>query len=162
VRGGASTADIKARMDLWGVHGLGSVGNIVALLRSEEPLQPKVRKLIADALEGTSEFVRLEVHPPSATRSDKTVSARLTKTILRRQIGEEMFILRGLGVASKQALNRVATKFAVSEKKVEAAFTDWKAWHQGLLDNAAKIEAEIEACGGYHEWAAANGLSEKP
>lgn len=155
-------ADLKARMDLWGLNGIGHSGHLVALLRSDAPINPELRKLLADALEGTSEFVRLEIKPPEGVRKDTTLPARLKKWNDRRAIGQEMFVLRGQGVPSKLALHRTATAFGVSEATVEAAFTEWNEWFAKMQAEAEAQDAEIEAAGGFDKWADANGLKERP
>lgn len=155
-------ADLKARMDLWGLNGIGHIEHLVALLRSDAPINPELRKLLADAFAGTSEFVRLEVKPPEGIRRDATLPARLKKLGDRRAMGERMFVLRGQGVSHKKALHEAATEFGVSEATVEAAFTEWNEWMAKMQIMAEAMDAEVEAAGGYDKWSEANGLREQP
>ena len=112
------------------------VRDLCALLRSEQPIHPRVRQAIADALEGNGPFgARLEMHDHEELRRQaEGYAVRLRNMEIGRFVECERARVPGHG-SRKRALKAAAGKFAGSYETCDKAYQYFgrvRRWVEGV------------------------------
>jgi len=98
--------------------------DLIALLRSSEPIHPVVRETLADALEsGTPDGTRLEL---TGNKKNADLFKGIDSRYKWMEIGEFIEDLIKGGKKKKDALPVAVDKFAASREKCDAALTYYR------------------------------------